>query len=55
MAETLQMTIPGVKSLLVRARENVRTAIEPYLRTGAPDAGGIVQDALQPGKRRGTA
>jgi RNA polymerase sigma-70 factor (ECF subfamily) len=55
LAETLEMTIPGVKSLLVRARENVRTAIEPYLRTGASDAGGVDQDALQPGKRKGTA
>ena len=50
LAETLEMTIPGVKSLLVRARENVRTTIEPYLRTGASGA-----DVLQPGKRRGTA
>jgi RNA polymerase sigma-70 factor (ECF subfamily) len=35
MAKSLDMTIPGVKSLLVRARENVRRRIEPYLRSGA--------------------
>jgi hypothetical protein len=29
------MTIPGIKSLLVRARENVRLRIEPYLKSGA--------------------
>jgi RNA polymerase sigma-70 factor (ECF subfamily) len=45
LADALEMTIPGVKSLLVRAREKVRKSIEPYLRTGA----------LEPGKRRGTA
>lgn len=35
LAATLEMTIPGIKSLLVRARENVRRRIEPYLRSGA--------------------
>jgi len=45
LAETLEMTIPGVKSLLVRARENVRKSVEPYLSTGT----------LQTGKRKGTA
>jgi len=54
LAETLEMTIPGVKSLLVRARENVRKSIEPYLRTGALDSK-LEQDTLQAGKRRGTA
>ena len=34
LAETLEMTIPGIKSLLVRARENVRRKIEPYLKAG---------------------
>ena len=33
MADSLGMTVPAVKSLLVRARENVRQAIEPYLRS----------------------
>lgn len=45
LAESLAMTVPAVKSLLVRARENVRRHIEPYLR------GGI--DRLP--ERRGTA
>jgi len=35
LAATLEMTIPGVKSLLVRARENVRKQIEPYLTAGS--------------------
>ena len=35
LAETMEMTIPGIKSLLVRARESVRRRIEPYLRSGA--------------------
>jgi hypothetical protein len=34
------MTVPAVKSLLVRARENVRRLIEPYLRAGARRGGG---------------
>jgi len=34
MAASLDMTVPAVKSLLVRARENVRRRIEPYLRAG---------------------
>ena len=34
LAATMKMTVPGVKSLLVRARENVRQRIEPYLRAG---------------------
>ena len=45
LAETLELTVPAVKSLLVRARENVRKAIEPYLRSGA--------DPIQ-GRSRGT-
>lgn len=35
LAASLDMTIPAVKSLLVRARENVRRRIEPYLGSGA--------------------
>ena len=35
LSKTLELSIPAVKSLLVRARENVRGRIEPYLRTGA--------------------
>lgn len=34
LADSLGMTVPAVKSLLVRARENVRRRIEPYLRAG---------------------
>jgi RNA polymerase sigma-70 factor, ECF subfamily len=34
LADSLEMTVPAVKSLLVRARENVRLRIEPYLRAG---------------------
>ena len=39
MADSLDMTVPAVKSLLVRARENVRRLIEPYLRAGADRRG----------------
>ncbi len=38
MAESLSMSVPAVKSLLVRARENVRRRIEPYLRAGVDRA-----------------
>jgi RNA polymerase sigma-70 factor (ECF subfamily) len=34
LATSLEMTVPAVKSLLVRARENVRRRIEPYLDSG---------------------
>ena len=34
LAVAMEMTIPGLKSLLVRARENVRVRIEPYLSAG---------------------
>jgi len=34
LAAAMEMTIPGIKSLLVRARENVRVRIEPYLGAG---------------------
>ena len=39
LAETLDMTIPGIKSLLVRARENVRKRIDPYLTIGKAGGG----------------
>ena len=39
MAESLSMTVPAVKSLLVRARENVRRLVEPYLRAGVDRSG----------------
>lgn len=39
LAETLDMTIPGIKSLLVRARENVRKRIDPYLTIGKTGGG----------------
>lgn len=39
MADSLGMSVPAVKSLLVRARENVRRLIEPYLRAGADRRG----------------
>ncbi|MDH3590826.1 MAG: sigma-70 family RNA polymerase sigma factor [Planctomycetota bacterium] len=35
LAATMEMTIPGIKSLLLRARENVRVRLEPYLKAGA--------------------
>jgi len=38
MAAALELSIPAVKSLLVRARENVRVRIEPYLASGASGA-----------------
>jgi len=34
LAQSFELTIPAVKSLLVRARENVRRRIEPYLKAG---------------------
>lgn len=40
LAESLELTVPAVKSLLVRARENVRRQVEPY---------------LEPAPKRGTA
>jgi RNA polymerase sigma-70 factor (ECF subfamily) len=39
LAETMEMTVPGIKSLLVRARENVRRRIEPYLVRGTERKG----------------
>lgn len=34
IAETMDMTIPAVKSLLSRARDSLRVALEPYMRLG---------------------
>ena len=40
VARTLDLTVPSVKSLLWRARENLRVILEPYLRDGArPETG----------------
>jgi RNA polymerase sigma-70 factor (ECF subfamily) len=39
LAAAMDMTVPGVKSLLVRARENVRRRIEPYLARGTERKG----------------
>ena len=52
LAETLEMTIPGIKSLLVRARENVRKRIDPYLKTGT-DSDSAALEALR--DKRGTS
>ena len=52
LAETLEMTIPGIKSLLVRARENGRKRIDPYLKTGT-DSDSAALEALR--GKRGTA
>jgi hypothetical protein len=35
----MEMTVPGIKSLLVRARENVRRRVEPYLARGTERKG----------------
>ena len=34
IAATLQLSVPAVKSLLARARENLRARLEPYVRQG---------------------
>jgi len=39
LASAMDMTVPGIKSLLVRARGNVRSRIEPYLARGAARKG----------------
>ncbi|MGQ0613202.1 MAG: RNA polymerase sigma factor [Planctomycetaceae bacterium] len=36
LAQTLELSVPAVKSLLTRARENVRARIEPYLHAARP-------------------
>jgi RNA polymerase sigma-70 factor (ECF subfamily) len=38
VADTLDLTIPAVKSLLSRARESLREKLEPYLLQGQPPA-----------------
>jgi RNA polymerase sigma-70 factor (ECF subfamily) len=35
IAETMDLTVPAVKSLLSRARENLRAILEPYMEEGA--------------------
>ena len=34
IAETMEMTVQATKSLLSRARENLRAILEPYMREG---------------------
>lgn len=34
IAETMEMTVPAIKSLLSRARDSLRTALEPYMQMG---------------------
>ena len=40
IAETMQMSVQAVKSLLWRARESLRQILEPYVRDGSRPAGG---------------
>lgn len=44
IAEAMQMTPQAVKSLLSRARANLRQALEPYLESGQLPQGGYVFD-----------
>ena len=44
ISEAMQLTTQAVKSLLSRARNNLREAIEPYLESGQLPSGGIVFD-----------
>ena len=34
IADTMEMTVPAIKSLLSRARDSLRTALEPYMQLG---------------------
>ena len=34
IAETMELTLPAVKSLLSRARDSLRTSLEPYMQLG---------------------
>ncbi len=36
LAESLELSVPAVKSLLTRARENVRAQVEPHLHAARP-------------------
>jgi RNA polymerase sigma-70 factor (ECF subfamily) len=36
IAEVMGLTVPAVKSLLFRARDQLRTALEPYLQGESP-------------------
>lgn len=40
IAETMQMSVQAIKSLLWRARESLRQVLEPYVRDGSRPAGG---------------
>lgn len=40
IAETMQMSVQAVKSLLWRARESLRQVLEPYMRDGSRPGGG---------------
>jgi len=35
IAETMELSVQAVKSLLSRARENLRLVLEPYIQEGA--------------------
>ena len=39
VARTLELTVPSVKSLLWRARENLRVILEPYFQHGVRPEG----------------
>ncbi len=34
IAETMELTVPAIKSLLSRARDSLRTSLEPYMQLG---------------------
>ena len=44
ISETMQLSTQAVKSLLSRARNNLREVLEPYLKSGQLPAGGIAFD-----------
>lgn len=39
IAETMDLTVQATKSLLCRARENLRQLLEPYMKAGVPPTG----------------
>ena len=50
IAATLDLSPPAVKSLLSRARENLRQTLEPYFEYGTPPpGGGAAQPPVAPG------